>query len=145
MSADRILMPAFSTMNVITMFDDMFDVTSQLILKWERYVCLWCTYLSLPHLSGELWEHRFGTSHSIDPAADFTRLTLDAISLCAMSYRFVIGLFPMWLSHFLMACTVQAEFVLQGKKIPLTDTERYLTSPYRRIFIRLRRRWWNSW
>lgn len=38
MSADRILMPAFSTMNVITMFDDMFDVTSQLILKWERYV-----------------------------------------------------------------------------------------------------------
>ncbi|KAH8107855.1 bifunctional P-450/NADPH-P450 reductase, partial [Cristinia sonorae] len=63
--AHRLLMPAFSTMNVRNMFDDMMDITSQLIVKWER----------------------FGPNHLIDPASDFTKLTLDAISLCAMSYR----------------------------------------------------------
>lgn len=30
-------MPAFSTMNTRNMFDDMVDVVSQLVLKWERY------------------------------------------------------------------------------------------------------------
>ncbi|OBZ71165.1 hypothetical protein A0H81_08482 [Grifola frondosa] len=63
--AHRLLMPAFSTMTVHGMFDDMTDVVSQLLLKWER----------------------FGPRCVIDPAADFTRLTLDAICLCAMSYR----------------------------------------------------------
>lgn len=33
-------MPAFSTMNTCNMFDDMVDVVSQLVLKWERYVVL---------------------------------------------------------------------------------------------------------
>ena len=33
---DRILMPAFSTMNTRNMFDDMVDVISQLTAKWER-------------------------------------------------------------------------------------------------------------
>ncbi|KAL4252643.1 Bifunctional cytochrome P450/NADPH--P450 reductase [Abortiporus biennis] len=63
--AHRILMPAFSALNIRNMFDDMYDITSQLLLKWER----------------------FGPGHVIDPAGDFTRLTLDAIALCAMSYR----------------------------------------------------------
>ncbi|KAI0783002.1 fatty acid hydroxylase [Abortiporus biennis] len=63
--AHRILMPAFSATNVRNMFDDMYDITSQLVLKWER----------------------FGPGHVIDPAADFTRLTLDAITFCSMSYR----------------------------------------------------------
>ena len=35
--ADRILMPAFSTMNTRNMFDDMVDVILQLVQKWERY------------------------------------------------------------------------------------------------------------
>ena len=34
---------------------------------------------------------RFGPKHRIDPAEDFTRLTLDTIALCSMSYRWVYG------------------------------------------------------
>ncbi|KAI0694739.1 bifunctional P-450/NADPH-P450 reductase [Earliella scabrosa] len=63
--AHRLLMPCFGTANVYKMFDGMMDITSQLILKWQR----------------------FGPRDLIDPAADFTRLTLDAIALCSMSYR----------------------------------------------------------
>ncbi|KAI0754463.1 bifunctional P-450/NADPH-P450 reductase [Daedaleopsis nitida] len=63
--AHRLLMPCFGTASIYNMFDDMMDVVSQLVLKWER----------------------FGPRDVIDPAADFTRLTLDAICLCAMSYR----------------------------------------------------------
>ncbi|KAK7685349.1 hypothetical protein QCA50_011713 [Cerrena zonata] len=63
--AHRILMPAFSTLAVRDMFDDMGDIVSQCVMKWER----------------------FGPSYKVDAAADFTRLTFDAISLCAMSYR----------------------------------------------------------
>ncbi|CCO36968.1 NADPH-ferrihemoprotein reductase [Rhizoctonia solani AG-1 IB] len=47
------------------MFDDMVDVASQLVLKWER----------------------FGPHHNIDPTNDFTRLTFDTIALCAFNYR----------------------------------------------------------
>ncbi|KAJ2999753.1 hypothetical protein NUW54_g6889 [Trametes sanguinea] len=63
--AHRLLMPCFSASSVYGMTDDMMDIISQLILKWER----------------------FGPKQLIDPATDFTRLTLDAIALCAMSYR----------------------------------------------------------
>ncbi|THH27701.1 hypothetical protein EUX98_g6479 [Antrodiella citrinella] len=63
--AHRLLMPAFSTMNTRNMFDDMNDIVSQMVSKWDR----------------------FGPNHLIDPAADFTKITLDALSLCAMSYR----------------------------------------------------------
>jgi hypothetical protein len=34
---DRILTPAFSPGSIKGMFDDMFDICSQLVLKWERY------------------------------------------------------------------------------------------------------------
>ena len=37
-TADRILTPAFGPVSVLGMFDDMFDILSQMILKWERYV-----------------------------------------------------------------------------------------------------------
>ncbi|KAI0365331.1 fatty acid hydroxylase [Pilatotrama ljubarskyi] len=63
--AHRLLMPSFNAASVYGMTDDMMDVISQLVLKWER----------------------FGAKSVVDPATDFTRLTLDAISLCAMSYR----------------------------------------------------------
>ncbi|THH28054.1 hypothetical protein EUX98_g6131 [Antrodiella citrinella] len=63
--AHRLLMPAFGTTAVHSMFDDMLDVASQLVLKWER----------------------FGASTKLDPAEDFTRLTLDTIALTSMSYR----------------------------------------------------------
>lgn len=33
-------MPCFGTANVYNMFDDMTDIVSQLVLKWERCVFL---------------------------------------------------------------------------------------------------------
>ncbi|KAI0694744.1 fatty acid hydroxylase [Earliella scabrosa] len=62
---DRLLMPCFGAANIHNMFDGMVDIVSQLVLKWER----------------------FGPQTLIDPAADFTRLTMDAVALCSMSYR----------------------------------------------------------
>ena len=63
---DRVLMPAFGTANVRTMFDGMKDICDQLLLKWAR----------------------FGPEHVFDPSEDYTRLTFDTIALCSMSYRF---------------------------------------------------------
>ncbi|KAM5540828.1 hypothetical protein V8D89_005472 [Ganoderma adspersum] len=63
--AHRLLMPFFGAANVQNMFDDMMDIVNQLVLKWER----------------------FGRREKIDPSNEYTRLTLDAISLCTMSYR----------------------------------------------------------
>ncbi|KAI0676431.1 fatty acid hydroxylase [Trametes maxima] len=63
--AHRLLMPAFSTAKVRDMFDDMVDIASQMLTKWER----------------------FGPRHVIDPSEDFTRLAFDTITLCAMSHR----------------------------------------------------------
>lgn len=48
------------------MFDDMVDLSSQMVLKWDRQ----------------------GPSHAIDCADDFTRLTFDTIGLCGFGYRF---------------------------------------------------------
>ncbi|KLO19588.1 cytochrome P450 oxidoreductase OrdA-like protein [Schizopora paradoxa] len=64
--AHRILMPAFGIGNVVNMYDDMKDICGQLLLKWER----------------------FGPDYVFDPSEDFTRLTLDTIAFCSMSYRF---------------------------------------------------------
>jgi len=58
-------MPAFSPLNIKGMFDDMFDIATQLVFKWER----------------------FGPENRIDPTDDFTRLALDTIALCSMHYR----------------------------------------------------------
>ncbi|KZT04430.1 cytochrome P450 [Laetiporus sulphureus 93-53] len=63
--AHRLLMPAFGTTAIRGMFDDMMDIASQLIMKWER----------------------FGPGAVINPAEDFTRLTFDTIALCSMSHR----------------------------------------------------------
>jgi len=48
------------------MFPEMLDISSQLILKWDR----------------------MGPDHDVDVADDFTRLAFDTIGLCAFSYRF---------------------------------------------------------
>ncbi|KAF8755042.1 cytochrome P450 [Rhizoctonia solani] len=63
--AHRILMPAFGPLSIKGMFDDMLDVISQLVLKWER----------------------FGPEHEIDPTDDFTRLAFETIALCTFNYR----------------------------------------------------------
>lgn len=63
--AHRILMPAFGPASIRGMFDDMGDILSQLVLKWER----------------------FGPEHALDPTDDFTRLAFDTLALCVMSHR----------------------------------------------------------
>ena len=64
--AHRILMPVFGPAAMRDMFDGMLDIADQLLTRWER----------------------FGEGAVIDVADDMTRLTLDTIALCAMSYRF---------------------------------------------------------
>ncbi|KAJ7146594.1 fatty acid hydroxylase [Mycena epipterygia] len=63
--AHRLLMPAFGTIAVKGMMEEMRDISNQLLLKWER----------------------FGPTAVIDPSEDFTRVALDAIAYCSMSYR----------------------------------------------------------
>ncbi|KAG8740200.1 hypothetical protein FRC10_004601 [Ceratobasidium sp. 414] len=63
--AHRILMPIFGPLSTLSMFDDMYDILSQLCLKWER----------------------FGPMHSVEANSDFSRLTFDTISFCAYNYR----------------------------------------------------------
>ena len=64
--AHRTLIPAFGPLSIQQMFEEMHDIGSQLVLKWARQ----------------------GSSFRIPVTADFTRLTLDTIGLCAMDYRF---------------------------------------------------------
>ncbi|KAJ6460262.1 fatty acid hydroxylase [Mycena sanguinolenta] len=63
--AHRLLMPAFGTLAVKGMMEEMRDISNQLLLKWER----------------------FGPEAIIDPSEDFTRVALDAIAYCSMSHR----------------------------------------------------------
>ncbi|KAF7312594.1 Fatty acid hydroxylase [Mycena indigotica] len=63
--AHRLLMPAFGTLAVKNMMEQMRDIASQLLLKWER----------------------FGSDTALDPSDDFTRVAFDTISYCSMSYR----------------------------------------------------------
>ncbi|KAK4998833.1 hypothetical protein LTR66_002023 [Elasticomyces elasticus] len=64
--AHRILVPAFGPLSIKSMFPEMHDIASQLVLKWARH----------------------GSDHIISVTDDFTRLTLDTLALCAMDYRF---------------------------------------------------------
>lgn len=81
---DRLLMPVFGAAAVRDMFPAMEDVISQLVDKWERRVSLQAT----SHYHGTKDPYgRFGPDYVINPTKDYTRLTLDAISLASMSYR----------------------------------------------------------
>ncbi|KAF8520360.1 cytochrome P450 [Hysterangium stoloniferum] len=66
--AHRILMPAFGPGKIRGMFPAMTDIAQQLVDKWTMLI-------------------RFGPDYVIEPTEDFTRLTFDTISLCAMSHR----------------------------------------------------------
>lgn len=50
-------MPLFGPLSIRAMFNDMFDVLSQLVLKWER----------------------FGPTHPIQVTDDFTRLAFETM------------------------------------------------------------------
>ncbi|KAI3154000.1 hypothetical protein CBS147325_1092 [Penicillium roqueforti] len=64
--AHRILVPAFGPLMIRGMFDEMYDIATQLVMKWARA----------------------GPTVPIQVTDDFTRLTLDTIALCAMGTRF---------------------------------------------------------
>lgn len=64
--AHRTLIPAFGPLGIKDMFDEMYDIASQLVAKWARQ----------------------GPDVTINVTDDFTRLTLDSIALCAMDKRF---------------------------------------------------------
>lgn len=64
--AHRILVPAFGPMAIQSMFSEMHEVATQLVLKWARH----------------------GPSTPIMVTDDFTRLALDTLSLCSMDFRF---------------------------------------------------------
>ncbi|KOC09859.1 NADPH--cytochrome P450 reductase [Aspergillus flavus AF70] len=64
--AHRVLVPAFGPLMIRAMYEDMYDIASQLALKWARQ----------------------GSSATIMANDDFTRLTLDTIALCSMGTRF---------------------------------------------------------
>ncbi|KAB8228368.1 bifunctional cytochrome P450/NADPH--P450 reductase [Aspergillus alliaceus] len=64
--AHRVLIPAFGPLMIRAMYDDMYDIASQLALKWARQ----------------------GSDSTIMVNEDFTRLTLDTIALCSMGTRF---------------------------------------------------------
>lgn len=64
--AHRLLAPAFGPLGLRKMFDDMLELSSQMVLKWDR----------------------FGPDHEIDLIDDATRLAFDTIGLCAFGYRF---------------------------------------------------------
>ncbi|ESZ96262.1 hypothetical protein SBOR_3317 [Sclerotinia borealis F-4128] len=64
--AHRILVPAFGPLAIEGMYDQMQDISTQLLLKWAR----------------------LGSTEPISVTDDFTRLTLDTIALCAMDFRF---------------------------------------------------------
>jgi cytochrome P450 / NADPH-cytochrome P450 reductase len=63
--AHRVLVPAFGPLGIRDMYDEMYDVATQLVAKWAR-------------MEGE----------PINVSDDYTRLTLDSIALCAMDKRF---------------------------------------------------------
>jgi len=64
--AHRTLVPAFGPIGIHDMFDEMYDIATQLVAKWAR----------------------MGSEERINVTDDFTRLTLDSIALCAMDKRF---------------------------------------------------------
>ncbi|KAF3036352.1 hypothetical protein E8E12_008017 [Didymella heteroderae] len=64
--AHRLLMPLFGPIGIRKMFGPMMDCVTQMLLQWDR----------------------FGPSHEIVCADDFTRLTFDMIGLCAFGFRF---------------------------------------------------------
>ncbi|CAK3933249.1 cytochrome P450 [Lecanosticta acicola] len=64
--AHRMLISAFGPFGIRKMFGGMVDITSQMILKWDR----------------------LGPDHEIVCSDDLTRLAFDTIGLCAFSFRF---------------------------------------------------------
>lgn len=63
--AHRILTPAFGPLGITNMYDEMYDISTQLISKWAR-----------------------DPDTPINTTDDFTRLALDTIAICGLGKRF---------------------------------------------------------
>ncbi|KAF7347083.1 Fatty acid hydroxylase [Mycena venus] len=82
--AHRLLMPAFGTLAVKDMMEEMRDISNQLLLKVLGTVSTPTAYAPRSEL---LIPARFGPNAVIDPSDDFTRVALDTIAYCSMSHR----------------------------------------------------------
>ncbi|CDO72209.1 hypothetical protein BN946_scf184970.g61 [Trametes cinnabarina] len=103
--AHNLLMPLFKPDKICNLADDMMDIVSQLVLKWQR----------------------LGPDAIIDTAADVSRVTLDIVCLCAILnsfYRETVHPFAVTMSDFLLESTkrgarpqaVQNLLVAENKK-----------------------------
>ncbi|KAE9393363.1 cytochrome P450 [Gymnopus androsaceus JB14] len=122
--AHRLLMPAFNALAVRDMIEDMRDICDQVLLKvcttllllicvsdrhfqWERYrhlIAITRTSLLTSFIS-------FGPEYVIDPSDDLTRVALDTIALCSMSYRlnsfYTVSPFAAAMTDFLKECSAR--------------------------------------
>ena len=107
--AHRTLVPAFGPLGIQNMYDEMYDVATQLVAKWARN----------------------GPDEPINVTDDFTRLTLDSIALCAMDKRFN-SFYREQLHPFVGAMT---RFLVEsGKRVLRTRMDSYLHPEYDRQY-----------
>ncbi|CAF2728796.1 unnamed protein product [Rotaria sp. Silwood2] len=97
--AHNILVPAFGPHAIRSMFPQMMDIASQLILRWHHFA-----------------------EEEIDVCDNFTRLTLDTIALCGFDYRFN-SFYRNEMHPFVAAMTnVLAEGARRSQRLPLQNT-----------------------
>lgn len=109
--AHRTLVPAFGPLGIKDMFDEMYDIATQLVSKWAR----------------------IGPEQRINVTDDFTRLTLDSIALCAMDKRFN-SFYREELHPFVGA---MVEFLVEsGKRQRRTRIEAFFNPQYEREYFR---------
>ena len=107
--AHRALVPAFGPLGIKGMFDEMYDIASQLVAKWAR----------------------MGPDERINTTDDYTRLTLDSIALCAMDKR-LNSFYKEELHPFVNA---MARFLLEsGRRTRRTRIEAFLNPQYQRQY-----------
>lgn len=97
--AHNILAPAFGPTAIRSMFPQMIDIASQLIVRWSRFA-----------------------EEEIDVCDNFTRLTLDTIALCGFDYRFN-SFYRTEMHPFINAMTnVLVESGKRSQRLPLQNT-----------------------
>jgi cytochrome P450 / NADPH-cytochrome P450 reductase len=107
--AHRALVPAFGPLGIKAMFDEMYDIATQLVAKWAR----------------------LGPDEPINTTDDYTRLTLDSIALCAMDKRFN-SFYKEELHPFVNA---MVGFLLEsGRRLRRTRIEAFLNPQFQRQY-----------
>ncbi|KAJ2999754.1 hypothetical protein NUW54_g6890 [Trametes sanguinea] len=107
--AHNLLMPLFRPDKICNLADDMMDIVSQLILKWQR----------------------LEPGAIIDAAADVSRVTLDIVCLCAMSYRLnsfyreTVHPFAVAMSDFLLESTKRGARAQAAQNLMIAENKKY--------------------